>query len=187
MTWWRKFWSGNKARDNYSDEEAQNAPREPSSPGPSRNNSSRRQYPPRVATTVIDKLWVEPTNRRSDGHYNQIGKSLRGARPVILQPPIRKASEIERARGNRPARNATYVDSSNSAAGISTVKVANRIRVHAAAGQQLTGGEGVTVRVHQARGDSSLPPLPLTDASRVRKHYDLTDDESEVVGPSEDV
>ena len=136
-----------------------------------------------AAPVINEKLWV----RRSDGHYNQLGKSLRGARPVILQPPVREASEMERARGNRPSRNTTYVNSSNLAAGPSTRKVANKIGVHGTVGQQLVNGEGASVRVHRTRRGSSVPPPPLPDASRLRKHYDLTDDESEVDRPSEEV
>jgi hypothetical protein len=40
----------------------------------------------------------ENDRRRSQNHYNQRGK----APPVILQPPVRVASEIERDRRNRP-------------------------------------------------------------------------------------
>jgi hypothetical protein len=190
MTWWHEFRRRDKARDNYSNEETQNAPRGPPLPGPSRNNSSRRQPPPRLAPTVINEpLWVEPAKRRSDGHYNQLGKSLRGARPVVLQPPVGLASKMEQARGNRPTREATYVNSSNLTAGPSTEKVANKIRVHGAAGQQRADGEGASVRVRQTSGDSNLPrpPPPLPDASRPKKHHDPTDDESEVDGPSKEV
>jgi len=185
MTWWHKFRRRDKARDNYSDEEAQNAPGGPPPPGPSRNNSSRRQPP----TVINGPMWaeLEPDKRRSDGHYNQLGKPLRGARPVV--PPVRLAGEIERARGNRPTREATYVNSFNLAADPSTEKVTNKIRVHDAAGQQQASGEGASIRVRQTRGYSNLPrpPPPLPNASRPQKYQDLTDDESEVDGPSKEV
>jgi hypothetical protein len=189
MTWWHEFRRRDKARDNYSDEEAQNTPGGPPSPGPSRNNSSRQQPPSRLAPTIINEpLWIEP-KRQSEGLYNQIGKSSRGARPVTLQPPVRLASDLERARGNRPTRDAIYVNSSNLTAGPSTEKVANKIRVHGAVGQQQVDGEGASVRVRKTRGDSNLPrpPPPLPNASRPQKHHDLTDDESEVAGPSKEV
>jgi hypothetical protein len=182
MTWWHKFRRRDKARDNYSDEEAQNAPGGPPSPGPSRKNSSRRRPP----TVINGPLWVElePNKRRSKEHYYHIGKPLRGARP-----PVRSASEMERARGNRPTIETTYVNSSNLTAGLSTEKVAYKIRVHDATGQQQADGEGASVSVRQTRGDSNLPrpPPPLQNASQPQKHHDLTDDESEVDGPSKEV